>query len=92
MGGFGPSGIVAGSYTPPSGAACGASCGYLRTPAGTFTTFSVFDADFVNVTAVNDTGIVVGMYVKGDFIHASSARPETLSYGRSRELRSRSGA
>lgn len=75
-GGFSPSGIVAGSYTPAGSDACGASCGYLRTPAGTFTTFSVFGADFVSVTAVNDAGTVVGVYQKNGLLHGFIRTPD----------------
>src|SRR6185312_9641389 len=60
-----PSGIVAGSYEPSHFDACGNQCGYVRTPDGTITTFSVFGAWNMGARTILDDGTIAGTYLTG---------------------------
>jgi hypothetical protein len=71
-----PSGIVGGGYAPGGSDPCGQQCGFLRTPGGTFQTFSVFDAYNAGVTAVLDDGTSVGNYIKGRHTRGFARTPD----------------
>lgn len=64
VGAVSPSGLIAGDYGPAQPDPCGRRCGFLRMPDGTSQTFSVFRAKDLTVRAVNDSGTVVGQYLK----------------------------
>jgi len=71
-----PSGIVGGGYGPATFDPCGQQCGFLRTPDGTFQTFSVFDAYNAGVTAILDDGTSVGNYIKGHNTRGFARTPD----------------
>ena len=71
-----PSGIVGGGYVPETGDPCGRQCGYLRTPDGTFQTFSVFGSSNVSVDGVLDDGTSVGGYIKGHNVRGFARTPD----------------
>jgi hypothetical protein len=77
VGGISPSGIVAGSYAPNGDDPCGQQCGFVRTPDGTFNTFSVFATSNVGILAVTDDGTTAGAYFpKVRYTHAFIRTPD----------------